>query len=137
MIKIEDIVDIANSYRAMVTEKKAKDDEKVSSGAKEKVESNPKKKKEAASKKLGDVDVSVEEAVSQKGSDETKDTFKKQVGSGRTPKETDMVNDFKNPKTGADAKKANTLNFKTFKAMTKKAKHNGNINPPGDKTIVK
>jgi len=38
---------------------------------------------------------------------------------------------------GVDANKSIDLSFKAFRAMSKKAKHNGGINPPGDKAIVK
>ena len=38
---------------------------------------------------------------------------------------------------GVDANKAIDMSFKTFKAMSKKAPHNGGRNPPGDTAIVK
>ena len=38
---------------------------------------------------------------------------------------------------GVDANKAIDMSFKTFKAMSKKAPHNGNRTPPGDTAIVK
>ena len=38
---------------------------------------------------------------------------------------------------GVDANKAIDMSFKTFKAMNKKAPHNGNRTPPGDTAIVK
>ena len=38
---------------------------------------------------------------------------------------------------GVDANKAIDMSFKTFKAMGKKAPHNGNRTPPGDTAIVK
>ena len=38
---------------------------------------------------------------------------------------------------GVDANKSIDLSFKAFKAMSKTAKHNGGINPPGDKAVVK
>ena len=38
---------------------------------------------------------------------------------------------------GVDANKSIDMSFKTFKAMGKKAPHNGNRTPPGDTAIVK
>ena len=38
---------------------------------------------------------------------------------------------------GVDANKAIDMSFKTFRAMTKTARHNGGVNPPGDKAIIK
>jgi len=38
---------------------------------------------------------------------------------------------------GVDANKAIDMSFKAFRANSKAAKHNGGVNPPGDKAIVK
>ena len=38
---------------------------------------------------------------------------------------------------GVDANKSIDMSFKAFKANSKAAKHNGGVNPPGDKAVVK
>lgn len=134
MIDIKDILSISDQYNKMVAENFKKNKDKKESSKMDDDSKNVDKKKSNKKTDKSDVEVSVEEAATRKG---PSDTFEKQVGGGRTPREKEMIDDFKNPNVAADAEKSNSLNFKKFKSMTKKSKHNGNVNPPGDTKIVK
>jgi len=77
--------------------------------------------------------VEVQEAAGKHKNPMNQTDYDKEAGIvGNAKKEKDRTSG-----VGVDANKSIDLSFKAFKAMNKKAPHNGNRTPPGDTAIVK
>ena len=77
--------------------------------------------------------VEVQEAAGKHKNPMNQTDYDKEAGIvGNAKKEKDRTSG-----VGVDANKSIDLSFKSFKAMNKKAPHNGNRTPPGDTAIVK
>lgn len=84
--------------------------------------------------KMTKEDLDLEEKAKVGSDDATRDTYEKQLKTRKGEK--DFVDAHKS-EVGADAKKANDLNFATFKTMVKKSPMRSNDNASGDKSAPK